>query len=244
MISSLQILFLYQLPDLVNQLAGREFRSIHLAKEEIPGVNMFLDVQSQALSPDHQSRQSFIEGKKRRTAALLNRRHSVTNRDGGFSAAGRSQQKRTGAAIKSSAQQVVQRRESAFELRRRECKKVLRGHEARVNFHAAPLDGVVVKSLAEPRTAQLLHFQPASFDAVLPLHAFHQDHAVSDALELQIVSFGGAIIQQQHGAFASRKVLLQTQNLPAIAQGIARQQAQLREGVKHNAGWLQPLHLR
>ena len=31
----LQILLFNQLPDLMNELAGREFRGIHLAKEEI-----------------------------------------------------------------------------------------------------------------------------------------------------------------------------------------------------------------
>ena len=65
---------------------------------------------------------------------------------------------------------------------------------------------------------------------------------MGNALELQIVTFGGAIIQQQHGAFASGKILLKSENLPAITQRIASQQTQLREGIKHYALRLKPFH--
>ena len=98
---------------------------------------------------------------------------------------------------------------------------MLRGDQAGIHFHTSPLDGVVVKALSERRAPQLPYFQSASFDPVLALHTLQHDHAMSDALQLQIVAFGGPIIQQEHGAIAARKVSLQAENLSAIAQGIA-----------------------
>ena len=73
---------------------------------------------------------------------------------------------------------------------------MLRGDQARVYFQPTPLNGVVMETLAELRASQLPYFQPASLDAVLPLHALHHDYAVSNALQLQVMPFSGAIIQQ------------------------------------------------
>ena len=65
---------------------------------------------------------------------------------------------------------------------------------------------------------------------------------MGDALELLIVAFAGAIVQQQHGTFASGKILLQAQNLAAITERVTSQQAQLGERIEHDAGRLEALH--
>jgi hypothetical protein len=62
-------------------------------------------------------------------------------------------------------------------------------------------------------------------------------------LELLIMAVADAIVQQQHRTFASGKILLQTQNLAAITEGVSRQETQLGERIEHHAGRLQPLHL-
>ena len=121
---------------------------------------------------------------------------------------------------------------------------MLGSHEARIDFHATALNAVVVKPLAELCAAQLLDLQAAPLDAIFPFCAFHQNHAVGDALELLIVAFAGAIVQQQHGAFASGKILFQAQNLTAITEGVARQQTQFRERIEHHADRLQSLDFR
>ena len=62
-----------------------------------------------------------------------------------------------------------------------------------------------------------------------------RDHAVRDALQLHVRTFRSSIVQQQHGAVAPAKELLERQYLPAIAQGALRQQAKLRQRVEHHA---------
>ena len=67
----LEIVFFDQLPDFVDKLAGREFRGVDLAKQQFSGINVFFDIHAQAFRPDHQSRQSLIEGEERRTTTAL-----------------------------------------------------------------------------------------------------------------------------------------------------------------------------
>src|SRR4029077_13738659 len=48
----LQILLFNQVTNLVDELTGRKFRGIYLAKSEFSRVNVLLDIQPQAFSPD------------------------------------------------------------------------------------------------------------------------------------------------------------------------------------------------
>src|ERR1700723_2082194 len=88
----LQIVLLDQLPDLVNKLAGRDFRGIDLAKEELSAVDMLSDVHPEAFRPNHQGGQGFIEGEEGGTAVALDRGGCIANCDGGFPATGGPQQ--------------------------------------------------------------------------------------------------------------------------------------------------------
>src|SRR5271170_6566241 len=81
------------------------------------------------------------------------------------------------------------------EEKKREAKEVLRGNQPRVDLYATPQNDVVMEAFAKLRASQLLYFEPALLDAVLPLHTLHHDHAVGNALQLQIAAFRGAIIE-------------------------------------------------
>src|SRR5580700_12199413 len=111
----------------MNQLTGREFRGVDLAKDQFPGVNMLPDVESQAFCPDHESCHGLIEGEKCCTAAALDLRHGITDGNRRLSAARGSQQERARAAIEPSAKQRVERGDAAFQLCRLEAEQVLRG---------------------------------------------------------------------------------------------------------------------
>jgi hypothetical protein len=95
-----------------------------------------------------------------------------------------------------------------------------------------------VISPAELRAAELGDQQSTALRAVLGVCLVEHDHAVGDALHLEVVVPRRAIVQHQHGATAAREVLLECEHLAAIAQRGARQQADLRERVEH-----QPLRL-
>ncbi len=64
-----------------------------------------------------------------------------------------------------------------------------------------------------------------------------------DAVQLQIIGPGAAIIEDQHRSLAVRKELLDGQQLPPVTDGITGQQPQLRHGIDHDHRRVQPLDL-
>ena len=66
---------------------------------------------------------------------------------------------------------------------------------------------------------------------------------MGNALQLQIVTRSGHIVQQQNSALPAGEELLQSQDLAAVSKRIARQQLYLRERIKDHPIRLQPLHL-
>jgi hypothetical protein len=120
---------------------------------------------------------------------------------------------------------------------------VLGRHQARIDLQPAGGDDVVVVAAAELAPAVLQHPHAAAIGAVLGQQLLEDDHAVRDALHLQVAPGAGEVVQQQHGAAAAAEELLQRQQLAAVAQRIAREQPQLRQRIEHQARGLQPLHV-
>ena len=56
-----------------------------------------------------------------------------------------------------------------------------------------------------------------------------------------IDALGGHIVEQEHGRTVAGEIMLQREDLPAIAQRALRQQADFRQAVDHDALRLQPL---
>src|SRR5206468_11866055 len=113
---------------------------------------------------------------------------------GGLAGAGRPHDQRTGAGYQPTAQQGVQFGDASADGDRREPAAVLGGDEARVDREAARLDGVVVVAAAEPDTAHLHHAQGSSFRAVPAAALLQRDHAVGDAVQLQVARLGGLVV--------------------------------------------------
>ena len=74
---------------------------------------------------------------------------------------------------------------------------MLGGDQAREDAQAAALDHVVVVAAAKLRAAILDHAQPAALRAVVRMHLLEADHAVRDALHLQVV-VGRRHVVEQH----------------------------------------------
>jgi hypothetical protein len=64
---------------------------------------------------------------------------------------------------------------------------------------------------------------------------------VRDAVQLQVVVVGAAVVQQQDGTAATGEECFESQHLAAIAQRVLRQQAHFRQAVEDHAGRLQLL---
>jgi len=78
------------------------------------------------------------------------------------------------------------------------------------------------------------HYLPPGHRAIFGVRLFEADNGVRDALHLLVAAGGRQVVEQHHGAVAAREELLQRQDLPAIAQRPAGQQAQFRQRVEHD----------
>src|SRR5690242_13461532 len=113
------------------------------------------------------------------------------------------------------------------------------GHQARKNDQAARANREVVETAAKSAASELHDSQPAPFRAKHRSKLLQRNHAVSDALKLEVGTLRSPIVQQQDGAFATDKKLLQRKDLTTIAQGALCEQAKFGKRVENNASGIQ-----
>ena len=112
---------------------------------------------------------------------------------------------------------------------------VLGGHQAGEHAQAAGRDAEVVVPAAERPRPHLVHAQAAALRAVFGRQLLEVEHAVGEALQLDVARLRGAVVQQEHRAVAAGEELLEGQDLAAVAQRITRQQPHLRQRIEHHA---------
>ena len=79
------------------------------------------------------------------------------------------------------------------------------GDQPREHREAALADQVVVIAAAKRAAAVLDDAQPAPLRAVLGTELLQQDHAVRDALHLQVVIGGRHVVEQRSPCIAARR---------------------------------------
>ena len=82
------------------------------------------------------------------------------------------------------------------------------------------------------------------FRPVFRIQLLEAQHAVGDALHLQVVVRARHVVEQQHRAVAADEELLEREDLAAIAKRVAGEQAQLGERIEHDALRLQAVDVR
>ena len=93
----------------------------------------------------------------------------------------------------------------------------------------------IVVAAAKTAAAKLHDAESATFGAIDRRELLKRNDAVGNALQLKVRAFGGAIIEQKHGALATDEELLQGENLTTIAKRVLGQQPQLGERVENDA---------
>ena len=106
------------------------------------------------------------------------------------------------------------------------------GDQPRKHREAAAFEDEIVIAAAKLDAAHLDHAQPPSFRAEFLGGLLKRDHAVGDAVQLQVVRVGCPVVQHQHGAIAAGEELLQRQDLAPVAQRVLRQQPHFRQAVE------------
>jgi hypothetical protein len=146
---------------------------------------------------------------------------------------------RAGAFLDPAAEQVVQLPNLRGQFVAAATAAMFGGHEPREHPEPALGDQVVVKAAAERGAAVLDDAQAAALRAVLGTEVLQQDHAVSDALHVQIVIGGCHVVEHDDRAVTPGEELLERQDLPPVAQRIAGHEPQLRQRVEDDPGGVQ-----
>ncbi len=108
-------------------------------------------------------------------------------------------------------------------------------HQARKHLNAAGRDVEVVIAAAKALAAAFGDAQPAPLGTVIGRELVQMDHAVRDGVDRAVGALGGEVVERDHGRFVAGEVVLQAENLPAVAQRALRQQPDFRQAVDHDA---------
>src|SRR5712691_164150 len=106
---------------------------------------------------------------------------------------------------------------------------------------AAALYLEVLKAFERRHTAHLDDAEPPARAPVLEGQLFQLDHAVREALQLQVALGPVMIVQQQDGARSTSQELLQREDLAAIAERFAREQPHFGQRVEDDPRRAEPL---
>ena len=115
--------------------------------------------------------------------------------------------------------------------------------QAGENIDPAPGDGEIVIAAAIFLTAIFQDADASSLGAEIGRQFLQMDHAMGDAVYGLVVRLGGQIIQQHHRGAETGEMMLDGQDLAAIAQRALRQKTDFRKTVQHDALGLDPLDL-
>src|SRR3979490_3217377 len=106
---------------------------------------------------------------------------------------------------------------------------MLRRDEARKHLDAALHDHEVVISAAEALSPTLDDPQPTALAAIDRSEMIEMNDAVRDAVDGAVGGLGGEIVEHDDSGIVLGEVVLERENLAAVAQRALRQQADLRQ---------------
>ena len=92
------------------------------------------------------------------------------------------------------------------------------GDQSRKHRNSALADDKIVEAASKIATPKLQHLQLPPDLSVRRWLEIEGDHAVGNAMKLQVRPVGGSIVQHDHRTFAADKELFQCQQLAAVPQ--------------------------
>ena len=149
---------------------------------------------------------------------------------------------RAAAAFDATAQKRIQRVQSARQPASRGRAAAVGGDDALEYFEASASNQKIVIPAAKADAAILDDANAPPLGAVFRIAQVEQDHAMRNALYLQVVVRLRSIVEHEDRAVASGKELLEREDLPTIAKRIAGKQPQLREGIEYDPRRLDRVH--
>ena len=119
---------------------------------------------------------------------------------------------------------------------------MLARHQPREYIDATTPHGEIVIAAAIGLAAILDHPQAAALGAIGRRQFLEPDHAMGNRVDGLVIGVAGQVVEQQHRGAIAGEIMLEQQDLPAIAQRTLRQQPDFRQAVEHDAVGLHTLH--
>ena len=202
----------------VGELAGGQFSGIHLFDQQIAAVLQSLQIDTDVFHALEQQAQFLVENEQ---GGFFTPGHGGGCEDHGnegFAGTGRTENQRAGAGFNPAAEQRVHFRDAAGQLLAQVAPAVFGGHQAWKHMHAVAHDGEVVKAATVFLAPVLHHPDTPPFGAVVGGQFLQADHAVGHAVHGFVEGLGGQVVEQQHGGVVTHEVMLDREDLPAVAQ--------------------------
>ena len=228
----------------VGELSWRHLGRIERLDLQPAIVQKRLDVQTQCLGPQQQCAQAFVEQVIDGPLAALQGSTHAGDRRRGFANPRRSREQGVAATSHSAAKQAVQFRRAGADHLGQKGLAVFGRHQPRKHVQAPGIEVEIVGAAAKRNAAHLGDAQVTPLGTVLAHPLIQADHAVRNAVQLQVVLVGASIVQHQHRAAPGREETLECQHLAPVAQRVLRQDPQLRQTVENDTLRLEPVHRR
>nr|GFA06095.1 hypothetical protein [Tanacetum cinerariifolium] len=221
----------------MGELARRQLGGVHLLNHQIAGLHQRLEVDAKLHHAFVQQADLFIEYEQRSFLAALHGRHGEHQRNQRFAGAGWAKNQRAGTAVETAAKQGVNFLDAAAELLADVASAVLGGYQARKHLDAIGHDIEVVVTAAVLLATVFDHPQASALCAISRGLHLQANHAMGNAVDGLVQGFGGEVVQQDDRRVVAREIVLDREDLPAVAQRTLRQQADLRQAVDdHTCG--------
>src|SRR3954465_11353405 len=111
---------------------------------------------------------------------------------------------------------------------------MLGGDKPRKDLHAATLDDEIVEAATKRLAAAFDDTQAAPRAAINRCELVEMGHAVRDRMNRAVIVFRGQVVEHQHRRLMLREIMLEREDLAAVAQRALRQQARFRKAVDHD----------
>ena len=112
-----------------------------------------------------------------------------------------------------------------------EALRMLRGDETRIDVETARANRQIVVTAAKRYAAHFADAQSAAFRAELARVLLEHDDAVRHRLDLITLATAGAVVEPQHRAVTAAEILLERQDLAAVADRVLRDEPQLGQRI-------------
>src|SRR4249919_389779 len=168
----------------LEKFAGRQFAWIYRVQEDRAVGNLCIQIHTQAAGTRAQCPGVFLEEKHRRALSTRSGRHGHLRRQRGFPRSGGTKEQGAGAALKATAEELVERGDAALHGGKGAVVSRGRRDDTGENCDSAGFNLVIMKSTMERTATHLRHAEATTIAAELGTQLVQRDDAMNDRVRV------------------------------------------------------------